>query len=70
MNHQANLLDRLALPVHRGLCGLVGAVVPSGEGVVEVDGLAAVTRLHYGEPSVVVLSLIGIIHQSKTQIIS
>ena len=61
MNHQANLLDRLALPVYRGLCGVVGAVVAGGEGVVEVDGLAAVTRLHYGESPVVVPSLIVII---------
>ena len=58
MNHQANLLDRLALPVNPGLGGLVGAVVACGEGVVKLDGLTAVTRLHYGESPVVVSSLI------------
>ena len=64
MNHQTNLLDSLALPVHHGLYGVVHAVVPGCEGVVEGDVLIAVTRLHYGEPSVVVPSLIGVILQS------
>ena len=36
MNHQANLLDSRALPLHRGLRGVVRAVVAGAEGFVVV----------------------------------
>ena len=61
MNHQANLLDIIALPVHRCLCGIVGGVVAGAEGVVVADWLSTVTRLQNGEPPVGVATLIVII---------
>ena len=65
MNHQANLLDSIALPLHRGLRGVVRAVVAGAEGVVEADGLGPGAGLQYGEPPVVIPSLIVIILDSR-----
>ena len=58
VNHQANLLDSLALPLHHGLCGVIRAAVAGAEGVVEGNRLGTATGLQYGEPPVVISSLI------------
>ena len=66
VNHQANLLDSLAIPLHRGLCGVVVAGgVAGAEGVVEGNRLGTATGLQYGEPPVVISSLIAPVLDSR-----